>query len=80
MKYSGGPKPSAILVSGTASSVSAITPMVPPMKEPQADMARAAPARPFLAIWWPSMAVITEDDSPGVLIKMEVTEPPYCAP
>jgi hypothetical protein len=40
-----------MLVSGTANRVRPTTPMVPAMKEASADMASAAPARPFFAIW-----------------------------
>jgi hypothetical protein len=28
----------------------------------------------------PSMQVITEDASPGMRMRMEVVEPPYCEP
>ena len=38
---------------------------VPAKNEPSAAVASAAPARPCRAIWWPSMAVTAEDDSPG---------------
>ena len=43
-------------------------------------MPRAGPARPFSAIWWPSMQVTTEADSPGVLMSTEVMVPPYMEP
>ena len=45
-----------------------------------AEVASAAPARPLLAILFPSMAVTMLAVSPGVLSKMEVVEPPYMAP
>jgi hypothetical protein len=54
--------------------------MVPAMNEPMAAMPSAVPALPCSAIWWPSMAVITLDASPGTLISTEVSVPPYCAP
>ena len=54
--------------------------MVPATNEPIAAVASAAPARPFLAILLPSMAVTMEPDSPGVLSRIEVVEPPYIAP
>jgi hypothetical protein len=50
------------------------------MKEPTAAMASAAPARPLLAIWYPSRQVMAEAASPGVLISTEVIVPPYIAP
>ena len=45
-----------------------------------AAMASAGPARPCIAILCPSMVVITEADSPGMLTRMDVVDPPYCAP
>jgi len=50
-KNSGGPKRSPSRASGWASSTSPIVASVPPMKEPIAAMASAAPARPWRAIW-----------------------------
>ena len=40
-------------------------PMVPAMNDPMAAVASACAARPRLAILLPSMAVITDADSPG---------------
>jgi hypothetical protein len=54
--------------------------MVPATKEPIAAVASAWAARPDLAILLPSMAVTTEDDSPGVLSRIEVVDPPYIPP
>jgi len=54
--------------------------MQPAMKEPIAAMPSAGPARPRRAIWWPSSVVTTEDDSPGMLTRIAVVEPPYWAP
>lgn len=48
-KYSAGPNFSARLASGTATKVSAVTPSVPAMKELNAAIASAAPARPWRA-------------------------------
>ena len=45
-----------------------------------AAVARAWEARPRLAIRLPSMAVITEELSPGVLSRIEVVEPPNMPP
>ncbi len=53
---------------------------VPATKEPMAAVARAAAPRPRFAIWFPSMAVTTEEFSPGVLSRIEVVELPYMAP
>ena len=55
-------------------------PMVPAMNEPIAAVASAWAARPRLAILLPSMAVITDADSPGVLSRIDVVEPPYMPP
>ena len=57
-----------------------IVPMVPATKEPIAAVASAAPARPFLAILLPSIAVTMVALSPGVLSKIDVVDPPYMAP
>ena len=53
-KYSGGPKLRAILVSGTATTVRSINPIVPAMNEPIAATPSAAPPRPARAIGYPS--------------------------
>jgi hypothetical protein len=63
-----------------AQTTSSRVPMVPAMKEPIAAVARAWAARPALAILCPSIAVTTEDDSPGVFNRIEVVEPPYIPP
>ena len=52
----------------------------PAMNEPMAAVARACAARPARAILCPSMAVTTDEDSPGVLRRIEVVEPPYMPP
>lgn len=54
--------------------------MVPATKEPMAAVERAAAPRPALAILLPSMAVMTDALSPGVLSRIEVVEPPYIPP
>jgi hypothetical protein len=54
--------------------------IVPAMKDPIAAIPRAGPALPFLAIWYPSRQVITDDASPGIFTKIEVVDPPYWAP
>ena len=78
--YSGGPNLKAMVASGGATTVSATTPKVPATQEPTAAMQSAAPARPFLAMALPSIQVITELASPGMRIRIEVVEPPYCEP
>ncbi len=80
LKYSAGPNAIATLASGGATSISAISAKVPAMKEPNAEMPSAGPARPCLAIWWPSIQVTTEAASPGILTRIEVVEPPYIEP
>jgi hypothetical protein len=54
--------------------------MQPPMNEPMAAMASAAPARPWRAIWYPSIAVTTDAVSPGTFIRTLVMVPPYIVP
>ena len=53
---------------------------MPAMKEPIAAVASACAARPARAIRLPSRAVITDADSPGVLSRIAVVEPPYMPP
>ena len=60
--------------------INPITASVPALKEVMALMPRAAPALPCLVSWNPSTAVITEADSPGMLRRIEVVDPPYMAP
>ncbi len=52
----------------------------PANSDASAEIASAGPARPRWAMAWPSSTVITEEVSPGILIRMAVVEPPYCAP
>ena len=79
-KYSAGPNSSASLVSGAPSAAMTSVATVPAKNEPIAAMPSAMPARPFLAIWWPSSVVTTAVASPGMLTRIAVVEPPYCAP
>src|SRR6188472_2903753 len=44
------------------------------------DMPSAAPARPCLVSSYPSMATMTEADSPGTRSRMDVIDPPYIEP
>ncbi len=50
-KYSGKEKVRAILARGLAINMRKITLAVPAMKDPQAAIPRAGPARPWRAIW-----------------------------
>ena len=79
-KYSGDENCSANSATGGASTVSRTMPTVPAMNEAIAAMPSAGPARPFFAMAWPSMQVTTDDDSPGMLSRIDVVEPPYLAP
>ena len=63
-----------------ANSTSSRVPIVPATNDPIAAVASACAARPALAILLPSIAVITEEDSPGVFSRIEVVEPPYMPP
>ena len=54
--------------------------MVPATNDPMAAVASAWAARPALAILLPSMAVTTEELSPGVLSRIDVVDPPYMPP
>ncbi len=67
-------------VSGAASAAMTIVATQPAKNEPIAAMPSATPARPCLAIWWPSSVVTTEVASPGMLTRIAVVEPPYWAP
>ena len=54
--------------------------MVPATNDPIAAVASAWAARPAFAILLPSIAVITEEDSPGVFSRIDVVDPPYMPP
>ena len=77
---SGGPNFMAKSARKGASSMRPRMLRVPAIQDPQALMNRAAPPRPFRAIWYPSKQVTMEADSPGMFIRMEVVDPPYMAP
>ena len=79
-KYDGAPISTAMSASAGARTATRRVPMVPAMNDPIAAVARACAARPRLAILLPSMAVITDADSPGVLSRIEVVDPPYMPP
>ena len=65
---------------GLATRANSTVVITPATNDPMAAVARAPWPVPRLAIWWPSIAVATEADSPGVLSRMEVVDPPYMAP
>ena len=79
-KYSGGPRWTASLLSGSAATESAITARMAPQNDEIAETLRAIPARPLRAIGYPSKAVTTDSDSPGTFMRMLVMRPPYAAP
>ena len=79
-KYDGAPIFTACSAMDGMKKATSRVPMVPAMNEPIAAVASACAARPFLAILLPSMAVITDADSPGVLSRIDVVEPPYIPP
>ena len=63
-----------------ATRASSSVAIVPATKEPSAAVASAADPRPALAILLPSSAVMIELDSPGVLSRIDVVDPPYMPP
>ena len=63
-----------------AVKMSSTVAMVPATNEPMAAVASACAPRPARAILLPSMAVITDELSPGALSRIEVVEPPYMPP
>ena len=79
-KNEGAPILTACSASDGVKKATRRVPIVPAMNEPIAAVARAWAARPFLAILLPSIAVITDADSPGVFSRIEVVEPPYMPP
>ncbi len=79
-KYSAGPNFRDRSARGMDNTAIISVATHPAKKEPSAAMVSAAPALPCLAIWFPSRQVTTEDASPGRFIRIEVVDPPYCAP
>ena len=79
-KYSAGPNFSAKSTTTGAITVSSSVAIVPATNDPMAAVASAGPARPRFAIRLPSIAVTIVADSPGVLRRMDVVEPPNIAP
>ena len=79
-RYSGAPRLTANFTTGGMRKTMPSVPSVPATKDPMAEVARACAARPDLAILLPSMAVTTDEDSPGVLSRIEVVDPPYIPP
>ena len=79
-RYDGAPRVTANREIAGANAASRIVPMVPATNDPIAAVASACAARPALAILLPSIAVITEEDSPGVFSRIDVVDPPYMPP
>ena len=79
-KYDGAPILTAWSAIAGVKNATSRVPMVPAMNDPIAAVASACAARPLLAILLPSMAVITDADSPGVLSRIDVVDPPYMPP
>src|SRR5579863_3045262 len=73
--YSTGPKLCATTASGGENSAMIATPTQPAKNEASAAMQSAGPARPCLAIGWPSRQMTTEVGSPGMFIMIAVVEP-----
>jgi hypothetical protein len=76
-KYSGGPNFRAKDVRGNANRIVPQIAIVPAIKDPKAEMPRAGPALPFLAMAFPSRQVTMVVASPGTFNKIDVMEPPY---
>ena len=79
-RYDGAPSVTANLEIGGAKVASNTVPIAPATNDPMAAVASACAARPAFAILLPSMAVMTDDDSPGVFNRIEVVDPPYMPP
>ncbi len=79
-RYDGAPRVTANREIAGANAASRTVPMVPATNDPIAAVASAWAARPALAILLPSIAVITEEDSPGVFNRIDVVDPPYMPP
>ena len=79
-RYDAAPISTATSARAGAKNTTSRVPIVPAMNDPIAAVARACAARPRLAILLPSMAVITDADSPGVFSRIEVVDPPYIPP
>ena len=79
-KYSGGPKASATPARSGAQTVRPMRLSVPATNEEIAAIPSAAPALPCFASSYPSIAVGTDEASPGMLTTIAVVDPPYMAP
>jgi hypothetical protein len=79
-RYDGAPSVTANLEIAGAKVANSTVPIEPATNDPIAAVASACAARPAFAILLPSMAVMTDDDSPGVFSRIEVVDPPYMPP
>jgi len=75
-KYSGGPQVSAYSAMGRAKKVKRMMHTVPAMNAESADPARARAPWPLSAIGYPSKALAADIGVPGMLKRIEVTDPP----
>ena len=78
--FSAGPNESPHSAIGGASRVTSTVAIDPATNEPIAAVASAGPARPRFAIALPSSEVAIDADSPGLLSRIDVVDPPYMAP
>ncbi len=67
-------------VNGSANSTMMTVPTVPAKNEPTPRSTAPRRARPFARHLVAVEAGHTDADSPGRLTRIEVVEPPYCAP
>src|SRR4051812_37684988 len=79
-KYDGAPSTTTHSATVGARAPSRPVPIGPATNDPIGAVASACAGRPRLAILLPSSAVMTDDDSPGVLSRIDVGEPPYMPP
>lgn len=79
-KYDGAPIWTATSASAGANNATRRVPIVPATNDPTAAVASACAPRPTRAMRLPSSAVITDADSPGVLSRIDVVDPPYMPP
>src|SRR5690625_4582149 len=79
-KYSGDWNCRANMASAGAKVDTMMMATQPPKNDERVVNTRAGPARPCLAIGWPSIAVTAEAAVPGRLRRMETVEPPYIDP
>jgi hypothetical protein len=77
---SGGPNRRANQASGVARTMKATVLRIPATKPDQREIIRALRAKPFLARGYPSRQVTAAAAFPGMLMVMDVIDPPYSHP